>query len=91
MEVLTFQPQSGGAFDLEIGPYSGVFDQTFLKKSNARGFARGGEMIAFGIDRDINQLRMQHGFLDSRYQFLKSGWWEVFFTIFLLALASVTR
>ena len=48
-----FSAPTSGAFDLEIGPYRGEFDQAFLKKSNARGFARGGGMIAFGIDPDI--------------------------------------
>ena len=51
-----FSAPSSGAFDLEIGPYRGEFDQAFLKKSNARGFARGGGMIAFGIDPDISRL-----------------------------------
>ena len=37
-----FLAPTSGVFDLEIGPYSGEFDQAFLKKSNARGFARGG-------------------------------------------------
>ena len=37
-----FSAPTSGAFDLEIGPYRGEFDQAFLKKSNARGFARGG-------------------------------------------------
>ena len=37
-----FSAPTSGAFDLEIGPYSGQFDQAFFKKSNARGFARGG-------------------------------------------------
>ena len=37
-----FSAPTSGAFDLEIGPYSGEFDQAFLKKSNARGFAWGG-------------------------------------------------
>ena len=37
-----FSAPTSGAFDLEIGPYSGEFDQSFFKKSNARGFARGG-------------------------------------------------
>ena len=35
-----FSAPTSGAFDLEIGPYSGEFDQSFLKKSNASGFAR---------------------------------------------------
>ena len=47
-----FSAPTSGAFDLEIGPYSGEFDQAFLKKSNARGFARGG-----GDDRFWNWLR----------------------------------
>ena len=38
-----FSAPTSGAFDLEIGPYRGEFDQAFLKKSNARGFARGGD------------------------------------------------
>ena len=37
-----FSAPTSGAFDLEIGPYRGEFDQAFLKKSNARGFARRG-------------------------------------------------
>ena len=55
-----FSSPTSGAFDLEIGPYSGEFDQAFLKKSNARGFARGGGggMIAFGIDPDINREKV---------------------------------
>ena len=32
-----FSAPTSGAFDLEIGPYRGEFDQAF-----ARGFARGG-------------------------------------------------
>ena len=36
--------------------HSGEFDQNFSKKSNARGFARGGGgMGGFGIDRYITQ------------------------------------
>ena len=50
-----FSASTSGAFDRKIGPYRGEFDQAFLKKSNARGFARGGGMIAFGIDPDITQ------------------------------------
>ena len=50
MGSFDFSAPTSGAFDLEIGPHSGEFDQAFLKKSNARGFARGGGgMIAFGI------------------------------------------
>ena len=43
-----------GAFDLEISPYDGEFDQAFFQKANARGGGGGGgEMNAFGIDPDI--------------------------------------
>ena len=49
-----FSAPTSGAFDLEIGPCRGEFDQAFLKKSNARGFTRGG-MIASGIDPDITR------------------------------------
>ena len=50
-----FSSPTSWAFDLEIGPYSGEFDQAFLKKSNAPGVCLGGGagMIAFGIDPDI--------------------------------------
>ena len=41
-----------GAFDRLNWQHSGEFDQNFSKKSNARGFARGG-MGGFGIDPDI--------------------------------------
>ena len=58
-----FSAPSSGTFDLEISPHSGEFDQSFIKKSNARRFAqggggggRGGGMITFGIDPDINSL-----------------------------------
>ena len=45
---------TGGAFDLLNWQHSGEFDQNFSKKSNARGFARGGGgMGGFGIDRYI--------------------------------------
>ena len=46
---------TGGAFDRLNWQHSGEFDQNFLKKSNARGFARGGGggMGGFGIDRYI--------------------------------------
>ena len=55
-----FSPTSG-TLDIEIVPYSGELDQTFKKKSNARGFARGGGgrgggMIAFGVDPDIRDM-----------------------------------
>ena len=49
-----FEALTGGAFDRLNWQHSGEFDQNFSKKSNARGFARGGGgMGAFGIDRYI--------------------------------------
>ena len=47
-----FKALTGGAFDRLNWQHSGEFDQNFSKKSNARGFARGG-MGGFGIDRYI--------------------------------------
>ena len=37
-----FEALTGGAFDRLNWHHSGEFDQNFSKKSNARGFARGG-------------------------------------------------
>ena len=49
-----FEALTGGAFDRLNWQHSGEFDQNFSKKSNARGFARGGVgMGGFGIDRYI--------------------------------------
>ena len=49
-----FEALAGGAFDRLNWQHSGEFDQNFSKKSNARGFARGGGgMGGFGIDRYI--------------------------------------
>ena len=36
-----FKAPTGGAFDRLNWQHGGEFDQNFLKKSNARGFARG--------------------------------------------------
>ena len=57
--VLCEPNTTSGAFDLEISPYSGEFDQAFFKMSNALGLARGrgGGVIAFGIDPDISGTR----------------------------------
>ena len=46
---LDFSAPTNGAFDLEIDPYSGEFDQM------PRGLLGGGGMIAFGIDPDITR------------------------------------
>ena len=48
-----FEALTGGAFDHINWQHSGEFDQNFSKKSNAPGFARGGGMGGFGIDRYI--------------------------------------
>ena len=50
--MVLFEALTGGAFDRLNWQHSGEFDQNFSKKSNARGFARGG-MGGFGIDRYI--------------------------------------
>jgi len=46
---------NSGAFDYQILPGGGEFDQFFLEKSNARGIARGG-MGTLGIDSYITLL-----------------------------------
>ena len=38
-----FEALTGGAFDRQNWQHSGEFDQNFSKKSNARGFAQGGD------------------------------------------------
>ena len=40
-DLTLFEALTGGAFDRLNWQPSGVFDQNFKKKSNARGFARG--------------------------------------------------
>ena len=52
-DLTLFEGLTGGAFDRLNWQHSGEFDQNFSKKSNARGFARGG-MGGFGIDRYIS-------------------------------------
>ena len=41
-DLTLFEALTGGAFDRLNWQHSGEFDQNFSKKSNARGFARGG-------------------------------------------------
>jgi len=41
-DLTRFKALTGGAFDRLNWQHSGEFDQKFSKKSNARGFARGG-------------------------------------------------
>ena len=41
-DLTFFEALTGGAFDRLNWQHSGEFDQNFSKKSNARGFARGG-------------------------------------------------
>ena len=53
-----FEALTGGAFDRLNWQHSGEFDQNFSKKSNARGFARGGGMGGFGIDRYIILIKV---------------------------------
>ena len=55
-----FEALTGGAFDRLNWQHSGEFVQNFSKKSNARGFARGGGgMGRFGTDRYINTARLR--------------------------------
>ena len=55
-DLTLFEALTGGAFDRLNWQHSGEFDQNFPKKSNARGFARGGGgMGGFGIDRYITE------------------------------------
>ena len=56
-DLTLFEALTGGAFDRLNWQYSGEFDQNFSKKSNARGFARGGGgMGGFGIDWRISAI-----------------------------------
>ena len=55
-DLTLFEALTGGAFDRQNWQHSGEFDQNFSKKSNARGFARGG-MGGFGIDRYIRKSK----------------------------------
>ena len=55
-DLTLFEALTGGAFDRLNWRHSGEFDQNFSKKSNARGFARGGGMGGFGIDRYITRV-----------------------------------
>ena len=43
VDLTLFEAQMGGAFDRLNWQHSGEFDQNFSKKSNAPGFARGGD------------------------------------------------
>ena len=54
-----FEALTGGAFDRLSWQHSGEFDQNFSKKSNAPGFARGGGMGGFGIDRYISVISVK--------------------------------
>ena len=69
-DLTRFGALTGGAFDRLNWQHSGEFDQNFSKKSNARGFARGG-MGGFGIDRYIsaNRLHFIHSATDFSSQF----------------------
>ena len=58
-DLTLFEALTGGAFDRLNWQHSGEFDQNFSKKSNARGFARGG-MGGFGIDRYISAVSEVH-------------------------------
>ena len=58
-DLTLFQALTGGAFDCLNWQHSGEFEQTFSKKSNARGFAPGGGGVGgFGIDRYINRASL---------------------------------
>ena len=68
-DLTLFEALTGGAFDRLSWQHSGEFDQNFSKKSNAPGFARGGEgMGGFGIDRYISSDKTT-GNISSRRKF----------------------
>ena len=76
MDLTLFEALTGGAFDRLNWQYSGEFDQNFSKKSNARGFARGGGMGGFGIDWRIKTQHfeeMSHTFVVNSKKFNPSG------------------
>ena len=54
-DLILFEALTGGAFDRLNWQHSGEFNQNFLKKSNALGFAREGGMGSFGIDQYIRK------------------------------------
>ena len=54
-DLTLFEALKGGAFDHLNWQHSGEFDQNFSKKWNAPGFAGGGGMGGFGIDRCIKR------------------------------------
>ena len=48
-DLTPFEALTGGAFDRFYWQHSGEFDQNFSKKSNALGFARGGDGGVLGF------------------------------------------
>ena len=68
-----FEALTGGAFDRLNWQHSGEFDQNFSKKSNAPGFARGGGMGGFGIDRYITRKWIKIISNNSRLQSMKNS------------------
>ena len=55
-DLSLFKTLTGGAFDRLNWQHSGEFDQNFPEKSNALGFAWGGGIDDFGIDRYISKI-----------------------------------
>ena len=56
-DLTLIEALTGGAFDRLNWQHSGELDQNFSKMSNASGFARGGGIGCFGIDRYIRAKR----------------------------------
>ena len=56
-DLTLFEALTGGAFDRLNWQYSGEFDQNFSKKSNARGFARGGGWAVLELTGALTGLR----------------------------------
>ena len=58
-DLTLFEALTGGAFDLLTGNIAGNLTKIFQKSQMPRGFARGGGMGGFGIDRYIKGDKSQ--------------------------------
>ena len=90
MDLTLFEALTGGAFDRLNWQYSGEFDQNFSKKSNARGFARGG-MGGFGIDwRIMNRTHNPRMTFEIKIQRQLNTWlWSVTITQILQTINGI--
>ena len=64
VDLTLFEALTGGAFDRQSGNIAGNLTKMFSKKSNTPGFARGGGMGGFGIDRYITRRLCKSNLLD---------------------------